>query len=117
MVTQAATLSLMFWIAKRPFQSFCGPSRLAVIGRYTRCDPAPVVTVSPAMAKLPPRKTSFAIIAATGWSVDTIAEPWKPAGRLGLSRWKKVQPLPGNIVGQLGEGQRSLPAMRPCSSK
>src|SRR6266545_5774678 len=107
MVTQACTVSLRFWMTKRPFQSALGPSRLAMAGRYSRCEPGPGATVSPPIEKaLPPRITSLARSATIGWSVEMTAEPWKPEGRTALPRWKKVQPLPGYIGGQVLDGQR-----------
>jgi hypothetical protein len=73
--------------------------------------------VSPAIENSGPRKTSFASRATTGWSVETTAEPLKPEGSPGLSRWKKVQPLPAKSAGQADEGQESLPARLPSSLK
>src|SRR4030042_1584894 len=116
MVTQAVVVSLRFWITKRPFQSLKGPSRLLTKGRYRRWEPAPTVTESPAIRKASPRKTSLASRAATGWSVVMTAEPLKPEGSDGLSRVKKVQPLPGAREGQTpGGGQGSRPGKTPVS--
>src|SRR3972149_2962947 len=113
MVTQAVTVSLMFWTTKRPFHSPSAPARFEAAGRDMRGEPGPTGTGARAMPKLLPRQTSFARSATMGWSVDTTAEPWKPSGRPGWYCWKNVQPLPGYIGGPEGGGEAARAARFP----
>ena len=75
MPTQAVTVSLRFCTAKRPMQSFCAPSRLAISGRYILLEPDCTVVVLPSIMNSPLRRMSFACSATTGWSLSTTAEP------------------------------------------
>lgn len=75
MPTHAVTVSLRFSMAKRPIESFCAPSRLAMSGRYILLDPEATVVVSPSTMNSPLRRTSLAWSATTGWSLSTRAEP------------------------------------------